>query len=73
MLNDANRRKLDVIMVWAIDRLGRSLIDLLGRIQHLVVAHYTRTRPNSRLRGGNVTEKALGWRRRSQQPARPGQ
>jgi DNA invertase Pin-like site-specific DNA recombinase len=22
-------------MVWAIDRLGRSLIDLLGSIQHL--------------------------------------
>src|SRR5215475_593426 len=25
----------DVAMVWAIDRLGRSLIDLLGTIQHL--------------------------------------
>jgi DNA invertase Pin-like site-specific DNA recombinase len=35
MLNDASRRKFDVIMVWAIDRLGRSLIDLLGTIQHL--------------------------------------
>ena len=35
MLNDVSRRKFDVIMVWAIDRLGRSLIDLLGTIQHL--------------------------------------
>src|SRR5215470_15308957 len=35
MLNDATRRKFDVVMVWAIDRLGRSLIDLLGTIQHL--------------------------------------
>lgn len=35
MLNDANRRKFDVVMSWAIDRLGRSLIDLLGTIQHL--------------------------------------
>ena len=35
MLNDASRRKFDVVMVWAIDRLGRSLIDLLGSIQHL--------------------------------------
>jgi DNA invertase Pin-like site-specific DNA recombinase len=35
MLNDANRRKFDVVMAWAIDRLGRSLIDLLGTIQHL--------------------------------------
>jgi len=26
MLKDASRRKFDVIMVWAIDRLGRSLI-----------------------------------------------
>jgi len=35
MLNDANRRRFDVVMSWAIDRLGRSLIDLLGTIQHL--------------------------------------
>jgi DNA invertase Pin-like site-specific DNA recombinase len=35
MLKDASRRKFDVVMVWAIDRLGRSLIDLLGTIQHL--------------------------------------
>jgi DNA invertase Pin-like site-specific DNA recombinase len=35
MLKDAQRRKFDVIMAWAIDRLGRSLIDLLGTIQML--------------------------------------
>jgi DNA invertase Pin-like site-specific DNA recombinase len=35
MLNDASRRHFDVILCWAIDRLGRSLIDLLGTIQHL--------------------------------------
>jgi DNA invertase Pin-like site-specific DNA recombinase len=35
MLKDASRRRFDVAMVWAIDRLGRSLIDLLGSIQHL--------------------------------------
>jgi DNA invertase Pin-like site-specific DNA recombinase len=35
MLNDASRRKFDVVMAWAIDRLGRSLIDLLSTIQHL--------------------------------------
>jgi DNA invertase Pin-like site-specific DNA recombinase len=34
MMNDASRRKFDVVLVWAIDRLGRSLIDLLGVIQH---------------------------------------
>ena len=35
MLKDASRRRFDVVMAWAIDRLGRSLIDLLGTIQHL--------------------------------------
>src|SRR6266446_4564546 len=35
MLNDAGRRKFDIVMAWAIDRLGRSLIDLLGTVQHL--------------------------------------
>ena len=35
MLNDASRRKFDVVMAWAVDRLGRSLIDLLGTIEHL--------------------------------------
>ena len=28
----ANRRKFDIVMAWAIDRLGRSLIDLLDTI-----------------------------------------
>jgi DNA invertase Pin-like site-specific DNA recombinase len=35
LLKDASRRKFDVVMAWAIDRLGRSLVDLLGSIQHL--------------------------------------
>src|ERR1700745_286232 len=35
MLKEASRRKFDVVMAWAIDRLGRSLVDLLGTIQHL--------------------------------------
>src|SRR4051812_18559137 len=35
MLKNASRRKFDVVMVWAIDRLGRSLIDLIGTVQHL--------------------------------------
>ncbi len=35
MLNDAGRRKFDIAMSWAIDRVGRSLIDLLGTIQRL--------------------------------------
>jgi DNA invertase Pin-like site-specific DNA recombinase len=35
MLKDGQRRRFDVVMAWAIDRLGRSLIDLLGTIQAL--------------------------------------
>jgi len=35
MLNDARRRKFDVVMASAIDRLGRSLVDLLQIIEHL--------------------------------------
>jgi len=35
MLQDAKRRKFDVVMAWSIDRLGRSLIDLLHTINEL--------------------------------------
>jgi len=35
MLKDASRRKFDVVMSWVINRLGRSLVDLLGTIEHL--------------------------------------
>jgi DNA invertase Pin-like site-specific DNA recombinase len=35
LLKDAQRRSFDVVMAWAIDRIGRSLIDLLGTIQTL--------------------------------------
>ena len=35
MLKDGSRRRFDIVMAWAIDRLGRSLLDLLGTIQTL--------------------------------------
>ena len=35
MLKDANRRRFDLVMAWSIDRVGSSLTDLLGTIQHL--------------------------------------
>jgi DNA invertase Pin-like site-specific DNA recombinase len=35
MLADAKRRRFDIIMCWRLDRLGRSLIDLLGTVQLL--------------------------------------
>ena len=35
MLKQAQRHRFDVVMAWAIDRIGRSLIHLLGTIQHL--------------------------------------
>jgi DNA invertase Pin-like site-specific DNA recombinase len=33
MLKDAVRRRFDVAMVWSVDRLGRSLADLIGSMQ----------------------------------------
>jgi DNA invertase Pin-like site-specific DNA recombinase len=38
ILKDAVRRKFDVVMVWAVDRLGRSLADLIGSMQELASA-----------------------------------
>ena len=35
MLKEAVRRRFDVAMVWAVDRLGRSLADLIGSMQEL--------------------------------------
>jgi DNA invertase Pin-like site-specific DNA recombinase len=37
-LKDSVRRKFDVVMVWSIDRLGRSLVDLLATMQDLRAA-----------------------------------
>jgi DNA invertase Pin-like site-specific DNA recombinase len=34
-LKDAQRRKFDVVAAWSIDRLGRSLADLLDTLSHL--------------------------------------
>ncbi len=35
MLKDAVRRRFDVVMAWAVDRLGRSLPDLIGTMTEL--------------------------------------
>lgn len=35
MLKDATRGKFDVVMAWAVDRMGRSLPDLIGTMQEL--------------------------------------
>ncbi len=39
LLKQAQRGRFDVVMAWAIDRVGRSLIDLLATIQHLESCH----------------------------------
>jgi DNA invertase Pin-like site-specific DNA recombinase len=39
MLKEAQRGAFDVLMAWSIDRMGRSLIDLLTTIQHLEACH----------------------------------
>lgn len=38
MLKDATRRRFDVVMAWAVDRLGRSLTDLLDTMNTLNAA-----------------------------------
>lgn len=35
LLNDGSKGKFEVVMAWSIDRVGRSLVDLLHTIQHL--------------------------------------
>jgi DNA invertase Pin-like site-specific DNA recombinase len=35
MCRDANRRQFDVVMAWSVDRLGRSLQDLVGFLSEL--------------------------------------
>ena len=35
MLRDATRRRFDVIMAWSVDRLGRSLLDLIGFLNEI--------------------------------------
>lgn len=39
LLRDATRGKFDVVMCWALDRLGRSLVHLLNIAQELDAAH----------------------------------
>src|SRR5690242_642118 len=39
MLKDAARAKFDILLAWSVDRLGRSLPDLLGTLQELRDAH----------------------------------
>ena len=39
MLRDATRGKFDVLMAWSVDRLGRSLADLIGMLRDLDACH----------------------------------
>lgn len=35
LCKDATRRKFDIVMAWSVDRLGRSLVDLVGFLKEL--------------------------------------
>ena len=39
MLKDATRGRFDVVMCWAVDRMGRSLADLISTLHELHAAH----------------------------------
>jgi DNA invertase Pin-like site-specific DNA recombinase len=39
MLTDATRGRFNVVMVWAMDRLGRSLADLIDTLRSLEAAN----------------------------------
>jgi DNA invertase Pin-like site-specific DNA recombinase len=57
MLKQAQRGTFDVVMAWAIDRVGRSLIDLLGTIQHLEASTSINNRSIRRRRRANCFSK----------------
>jgi hypothetical protein len=40
MLKDAVRRRYDILMVWSIDRLGRSVLHVANALAELVVRHW---------------------------------
>jgi len=39
IVKDASRGRFDVVMAWALDRIGRSLADLIGTLRELEAAH----------------------------------
>ena len=39
LIHDANQRKFDMVMAWSVDRLGRSLQDLVGFLSELNALH----------------------------------
>src|SRR6516162_1632527 len=39
LIRDANQRKFDIVMAWSVDRLGRSLQDLVGFLSELHALH----------------------------------
>ena len=48
MLKDAVRRRFDVLMVWSIDRLGRSVLHVANALAELDAAHVVFTATNKR-------------------------
>ena len=48
MLKNAVRRRFDVLMVWSIDRLGRSVLPVANALAELDAAHVVFTATNKR-------------------------
>jgi DNA invertase Pin-like site-specific DNA recombinase len=68
MRKDARRRRFGVVMAWAIDHLGRSVIDLFGAIQALEALR-PRFVPRSEVsrHAPEMGDRSLDWTETSEQ------
>jgi hypothetical protein len=70
LLKDATARKINIIAAWSVDRLGRSLQDLVGFLTELqalrcdLYLHHKRSTP-ARLRAAHVSDVRHLWRIRA--------
>ena len=78
MHKDASRRKFDIVMAWSVDRLGRSLQDLIGFLSELAQRRdrpclaSTGHRHHDARRQGHVSDDGRVCRVRAQHDCRPG-
>ena len=78
MHKDASRRKFDIVMAWSVDRLGRSLQDLIGFLSELhslgidLALHQQGIDATTARRQGHVPDDGRVCRVRAQHDCRAG-